>query len=73
MEGMSPKLTPLYEKVNTTDDLPPLLLKQTEHFFEHYKDLDAGKWVKVTGWEGQKAAAEEIMNGIANAQGQSRY
>ena len=41
------KLTPLYDKVQTTDDLPELLLKQISHFFEHYKDLEPGKWVKV--------------------------
>lgn len=34
------KLTPLYDKVQTTDDLPELLMKQTVHFFEHYKDLE---------------------------------
>ncbi|MBL8461495.1 MAG: inorganic diphosphatase, partial [Thauera sp.] len=36
------KLTPLYDKVQTTDDLPELLMKQTVHFFEHYKDLEPG-------------------------------
>ncbi len=59
------KLTPLYDKVQTTDDLPELLMKQTVHFFEHYKDLDAGKWVKVLGWEGKEAAHQEITDGIA--------
>lgn len=37
------KLTPLYDKVQTTDDLPELLMKQTVHFFEHYKDLEIGR------------------------------
>ena len=58
------KLTPLYDKVQTTDDLPELLMKQTVHFFEHYKDLEPGKWVKVNGWEGIDAARNEIMSGI---------
>lgn len=59
------KLTPLYDKVQTTDDLPELLMKQTVHFFEHYKDLEPGKWVKVLGWEGKDAAHQEILDGIA--------
>ena len=63
------KLTPLYEKVNTTDDLPPLLLKQTEHFFEHYKDLEPGKWVKILGWGTLEEARQEILSGVANASG----
>lgn len=60
------KLTPLYDKVQTTDDLPELLMKQTVHFFEHYKDLEPGKWVKVLGWEGLESAKKEITDGIAN-------
>ena len=59
------KLTPLYDKVHSLEDLPELLLKQTVHFFEHYKDLEPGKWVKVLGWEGPDAARKEIMDGIA--------
>ncbi len=61
------KLTPLYDKVQTTDDLPELLMKQTAHFFEHYKDLEPGKWVKVTGWGTVEEARQEILDGIANA------
>jgi inorganic pyrophosphatase len=41
-------------------------LKTIEHFFEHYKDLEPGKWVKVQGWEGRDAAHKEILDGIAN-------
>ena len=62
------KLTPLYDKVQTTDDLPELLMKQTVHSFEHYKDLETGKWVKVLGWEGIDSAKKEISDGIANYQ-----
>ena len=58
------KLTPLYDKVQTTDDLPELLMKQTVHFFEHYKDLEPGKWVKVIGWGGPDEAKLEIEDGI---------
>ncbi|MBO4329119.1 MAG: inorganic diphosphatase [Rhodocyclaceae bacterium] len=63
------KLTPLYENVSSTDDLPPLLLKQTEHFFEHYKDLEPGKWVKILGWGTLEEACQEILSGVANASG----
>ncbi|NMG74858.1 inorganic diphosphatase [Aromatoleum diolicum] len=61
------KLTPLYDKVQTTDDLPELLMKQTVHFFEHYKDLEPGKWVKVLGWGSVEDAKNEILNGLKNA------
>ena len=58
------KLTPLYKDVKTYEDMPELLRKQIAHFFEHYKDLEPGKWVKVNGWEGIDAARNEIMTGI---------
>ncbi len=61
------KLTPLYDKVQTTEDLPELLMKQTVHFFEHYKDLEPGKWVKVQGWGTVEEARQEILNGLAAA------
>ncbi|WP_296310692.1 inorganic diphosphatase [Pseudomonas sp.] len=48
------------------DDVNPMRLKAISHFFEHYKDLEAGKWVKVLGWEGLDAAKKEILDGIAN-------
>lgn len=50
-----------------TDDLPELLMKQTVHFFEHYKDLEPGKWVKVLGWGTVEDAKQEILNGLAAA------
>ena len=42
-----------------------LRLSQIAHFFEHYKDLEEGKWVKIKGWEGPEAARKEITDGIA--------
>ena len=42
----------------------PLRLNQIQHFFEHYKDLEKGKWVKVKGWGGPDAAKKEILEGI---------
>jgi inorganic pyrophosphatase len=55
------KLTTLYSKVKTLSDLPEITLKQIEHFFEHYKDLEKGKWVKVAGWGDLEEARAEIL------------
>jgi inorganic pyrophosphatase len=41
-------------------------LKTIQHFFEHYKDLEPGKWVKVLGWEGPQSAREEVQLGMSN-------
>lgn len=59
------KLSKLYESVKTYKDLPPYLILSLEHFFQHYKDLEEGKWVKVDGWEGPEAAREEILASVA--------
>ena len=58
------KLLATNKNVKTADDLNPLVLAQIKHFFEHYKDLEPGKWVKVGAWEGPEAAAKEILAGI---------
>lgn len=58
------KLTPIYDRVHTVDDLQPLLLMQITHFFEHYKDLETSKWVKVKGWTGIDSAKKEIMDSV---------
>ncbi|NOL49629.1 inorganic diphosphatase [Pelistega europaea] len=55
------KLYPLYSNIKSVEDLPETELKQIQHFFEHYKDLEKGKWVKVTGWAGPDAAKAEIQ------------
>ncbi|MGB1360823.1 MAG: inorganic diphosphatase [Alphaproteobacteria bacterium] len=54
------KVTTLYDNVNELEDLPTLLVDQIKAFFESYKDLEDGKWVKVTGWEDAKSAKEKI-------------
>ena len=59
------KILPIYTHWQKPEDMNPLRLKTIQHFFEHYKDLEPGKWVKVTGWEGPEAAKEEVRNGIA--------
>lgn len=60
------KILSLYSSWNKPEDLNPLRLKTIAHFFEHYKDLEEGKWVKILGWEGVESAHKEIMDGIAN-------
>lgn len=62
------KLCGLYRNVQQPEDFPPLLLAQISHFFEHYKDLEPNKWVKVEGWMGPDAARAEIMAGIERYQ-----
>jgi len=60
-----PKLTPFYNRVITYDDIPEDKLAKIVHFFQHYKDLEPGKWVKVDGWYGIDDAREEILSSIA--------
>jgi len=59
------KLTSLYRSVGAPHDLPELTLAQIAHFFQHYKDLEPGKWVKVAGWVGPQEAKQEILDGAA--------
>jgi len=59
------KVLPIYTHWQKPEDINQLRLKAIQHFFEHYKDLEPGKWVKVQGWEGPDAAKAEITNGIA--------
>jgi len=60
----SPKLTLRYEKVHEYTDMPEITIKQIEHFFEHYKDLEPGKWVKLDGWRGAADARRLIVEAI---------
>jgi inorganic pyrophosphatase len=57
-------ICPLFAHWKKIDDVPEIRLKQIQHFFEHYKDLESGKWVKVIGWAGLDVAHAEIMDGI---------
>jgi len=63
----SPHLTLRYEKVNEFSDLPQITLQQIEHFFEHYKDLEPGKWVKIGDWRGAADARRMITEAIERA------
>ena len=59
------KISPLYKDVETVRALPNLIRDQIAHFFEHYKDLEKGKWVKVDGWQDAAAARKEIVDSVA--------
>ena len=59
------KILPIYSHWQKPEDMNQLRLQQIQHFFEHYKDLEKGKWVKIEGWGGPDDAKAEIMNGIA--------
>ena len=61
----APRLTRRYERVHSYTDLPDITCRQIEHFFQHYKDLEAGKWVKVAGWGDAAEARRLIVEAIA--------
>jgi inorganic pyrophosphatase len=62
------KILSIYTQWQKPEDLNPMRLKTIAHFFEHYKDLEPNKWVKILGWEGPESAHQEILEGIANYQ-----
>lgn len=63
------KLHPYYSNVGSYRDIRPILLEQIAHFFEHYKDLERGKWVKVQRWGKAEEAQALIRDGIERAKG----
>src|SRR6202046_196344 len=63
----SPKLTKRYIDVHNYSDLPQITLKQIQHFFQHYKDLEPGKWVKLDGWGDADEARRLIVEAIDRA------
>jgi inorganic pyrophosphatase len=65
------KVLPIYKNLKDINDLAIERRAQIQHFFEHYKDLEAGKWVKVLGWGGVAEAQAEIVDGIARYNGAS--
>ena len=60
------KVLSIYSHWQKPEDLNELRLRQIQHFFEHYKDLEKGKWVKIDGWYGPEEAKQEILNGVAS-------
>lgn len=63
----SPHISAMYKDIHTMDDLPKLLVDQIAHFFERYKDLEGGKWVKIEGFGGAEEAREAISKAIRAA------
>ena len=66
-----PKLTRRYDGVKSYKDMPGITIEQIQHFFEHYKDLEPGKWVKSQGWGDVEAAKRFIKEAIARHNAQS--
>ena len=65
----TPKLTMRYADVRNYTDMPSITQQQIQHFFEHYKDLETGKWVKLIGWGDADEARHLIVAAIAKAKG----
>nr|WP_306268587.1 inorganic diphosphatase [Pararhizobium sp. IMCC3301] len=63
----SRKLTQRYDNVTNHTDLPEITLKQIEHFFTHYKDLEPNKWVKIVGWEDAASAKKMLIDAVERA------
>ncbi len=61
-----PELTPFWKHVKTREDMPDILIKQIEHFYTHYKDLEEGKWAKINGWRDKEAARQAILKSVEN-------
>lgn len=61
------KVYPHYAKIKSYKDLPEQLIAEIQHFYEHYKDLEKGKWVKVSGWKDAADAEKIIAEAIARA------
>jgi inorganic pyrophosphatase len=59
------ELNPFYDDIGELTDLPPIFRDQIEHFFRRYKDLERGKWVKLTGWADPEKARALIMEAIS--------
>ncbi len=58
------KLDPSFKNIRDVGDLPEAVREKIKHFFEHYKELEPGKWVKVTGWKGAEEAKKKIVEAI---------
>ena len=63
------KTTDLYRNIKSYQDMSETLLHSIHHFFEHYKELEAGKWVKIEGWFGPEDAKKEINDGVKRYRG----
>ncbi len=62
------KIDPRFENIKDIEDVPKSIREKIAHFFEHYKELEKGKWVKVIGWKGKEEAKERIRQAIERYQ-----
>ena len=58
------KIDPVYGAYKSIDDVPTAVKAKIKHFFEHYKELEPGKWVKIKDWKGKADAMKSISEGI---------
>ncbi len=58
------KVDPRFENIKDISDLPSNIRERIAHFFEHYKELEKGKWVKVIGWKNREEALKRIEEAI---------
>lgn len=63
----SPHITPIYNHIKSYEDLPENIVRRIAHFFEHYKDLEDNKWVKIEGWGNADEACDSIVKALAKA------
>ncbi|MEM2203296.1 MAG: inorganic diphosphatase [Sulfolobales archaeon] len=63
------KVEPRYSSIRDLKDLPDIIKRRIEHFFQHYKELEPGKWVKIRGWRGAEEARKKISDAIGRAAG----
>ena len=63
----SNQITLRYERIQTVKDLPDITLQQIQHFFQHYKDLEPGKWVKIKDWGDADLAKSMIVEALKRA------
>lgn len=66
-----PKISLIYERVHSYEDIPEIDLQRIAHFFEHYKDLEPDKWVKIEGWAGREEAHRLVREAIVRAGGKT--
>ncbi|MGV6821257.1 MAG: inorganic diphosphatase [Parvularcula sp.] len=62
-----PSLTKFYDAIHDYSDVEPIMLERIWHFFDHYKDLEPNKWVKVQAWQGREEAERILIEGLKNA------
>jgi inorganic pyrophosphatase len=65
----SATLTKRYDAIKSYTDLPQIFIEQIQHFFAHYKDLEAGKWVKINRWGDATEAKARISEALQRSQG----